>query len=170
MRTISIALFALLTAAPLDAQRLAESRVGLARPDSAAAAVPGYAQVPEPASDVMMVGSAIAAGAAGLLVGGAVGAKLERCGPDEWFCGLAGALIGGTVGVTVGIPIGVQAVGRQGHLGKKVGTSTLIVLGGLALAPVTSGISLLAVPPLQVVFSVREEKRAESRRSGGGSR
>jgi hypothetical protein len=36
-----------------------------------------------------------------VMVGAKLGSELERCGPDEWFCGLGGALAGGLVGIVV---------------------------------------------------------------------
>ncbi len=39
------------------------------------------------------------------LFGGLIGAKLESCRPNEWFCGLRGALVGGGLGLLTALII-----------------------------------------------------------------
>jgi hypothetical protein len=44
--------------------------------------------------------------------------------------------------------------------GRKLAVSSGVMLGGLLLAPLTGGVSLLMVPPVQLMMTVNMENRA----------
>lgn len=168
--------FALLTCATIGSvahsQQLGASRVAFTLETAATSApvarVPRVAPRDSVPSDGNMVAAGLLAGAAGLFGGAAIGYSMERCEPDEWFCGLAGALIGGTVGSTVMVPFGVHLAGGHASYGTQLGVSLLVAAGSVALAPVTAGISLLAMPVAQIVTSMDLEHRAAARNRGAG--
>lgn len=161
----------LLFTSPAHAQRAVDSRVGatLVQPAPADVAARPMEPVRAPFGEMTGLGAAFAAG--GLFAGAVLGARVA-CGdtPDDW-CDLGGALIGATVGEVVMLPLGVHLASGRTSYGRKLLVSSGVMLGGLVLAPVTAGASLLAVPPVQLlVISRMEGRRYASPAAGGRSR
>jgi hypothetical protein len=53
---------------------------------------------------------------------GAIGAKVESCVPDQWFCGLSGALVGGAIGVVSAAIIDGAVLARETVPARSPGT------------------------------------------------
>ena len=167
MRIAIAGLALLLAATPADAQRLTETRtaVGVAElPPKAPRSGSTGAPVGEPGATARMTltGGLFAAG--GIFAGGYIGAGLA-CGgasADDW-CELGGAIIGAMVGELVMLPLGVHVASGKASYGGKLLASSGIMLAGIMLAPVTGGVSLLLVPPVQLMTTVGMENSAIAR-------
>lgn len=104
----------------------------------------------------LLVAGGISGGAIGLVVGARVLTPLEL--GSEYFN--LGTIFGAGFGEALLLPLGVHIVnGRKGNYGQGALISSGIMLGAVALAIPTHGVSLLAAPPLQLVFSIRNERR-----------
>jgi hypothetical protein len=169
VRTPIAILLSLTFATDLCAQRVADAVAGYSQPSqppaTATATVPATTSVGryrEPSTGSMVVtGMLFAAG--GIMAGATAGAQMERCEPGQYFCGMGGAILGGMIGEIVMLPIGVHTSSDHAPLGRKVKASALIMLAGLAAAPVTGGASILLTPPAQLWYLVRQEKNAARR-------
>ena len=110
-----------------------------------------------------MVAGGVIAGAVGLVGGGMIGYGLKSCGTDDWFCGMGEAMIGSLIGEAVMLPYGVHlSSGRSSYAGKALLSLLAVGMGTLA-APITGGMSLLAVPPLQLALTIASEHAAARR-------
>jgi hypothetical protein len=56
--------------------------------------------------------------------------------------------------------MGVHHVSNRSSYGEKAKLSFAMMLGGMILAPVTGGLSILAIPPVQLAMIIRAENRA----------
>jgi hypothetical protein len=171
LKSLGIALLtAAATSGVAQSQQLSASQVAfrheMPSTTAPAASLPRVASRDSEPSTGGMVAAGILAGAAGLFGGGALGYAMESCGQDEWFCGLAGALIGGTIGSTVMVPLGVHRVGGHANYGAQLGVSLLVAVGSVVAAPITGGISLLVMPVAQIFTSIDMEHRAAARHRG----
>jgi hypothetical protein len=91
----------------------------------------------ETGSDAKMAAYGLLTGAAGLLVGGLVGAALsgERGDADSWVDALEGAVVGSTIGESLMLPVGVHlANDRSGDLLWSMPASLAIGVTGAVLA------------------------------------
>lgn len=102
----------------------------------------------------------VAGGAIGGALGFVVGARLLA--PYEFgseYLNL-GVVFGGGFGEALLLPLGVHLVnGGKGNYWRGALISSGIMLGAVVLAVPTHGLSLLAAPPLQLVFTIRNERR-----------
>jgi hypothetical protein len=120
----------------------------------------------ETGSEAKMAAYGALTGAAGLLLGGLVGAALsgDRDEADSWVNALEGAVIGGTVGESLMLPVGVHlANDREGDLLLSMPASLAIGVAGAALArnidSKTKNLPILILTPLaQLVASIAIEK------------
>ena len=90
----------------------------------------------ETGSTEKMAAYGLLTGAAGVLLGGLVGAALggDTEDADSWVEGLQGAVIGATIGESLMLPIGVHfGNGRQGELLWSMPASLAIGVAGAAL-------------------------------------
>ena len=164
MQKLTIALALLMYAGTAQAQRLADLRPAAAQ----AASFREDAGLPKPQplpeidrghGSMAFTGAVFAAG--GIFAGAVIGSKMSCSGADsdDW-CELGGGLLGATVGELVMLPLGVHIAGGKVSYGRKLLVSSGVLLGGILMAPVTGGVSLLAVPPVQLMMTVNMEKRA----------
>lgn len=158
-------------AAPLSAQRIERSHVAVRSPDAVQLSRPTRHSVPVRVAQsdsvdpvAAMLVSGLALGAVGMFGGGYLGYQIETAGGcgDAFFCGLAGAILGGLIGESVGMATGIHLAGGSrnsfaGDLGVALGIAAL----GTIAAPVTYGISLLAVPVVQLVVGTHRENKAD---------
>ena len=79
------------------------------------------------------------------------------------FCGLGGAILGAVAGEVLMLPAGIHVASANTSYGQKLLISSAVMLGGMVLAPVTAGISLLAIPPVQLGMLMAAENRAPER-------
>lgn len=120
----------------------------------------------ETGSEAKMAAYGALTGAAGLLLGGLVGAALsgDRDEADSWVEALQAAVIGGTVGESLMLPVGVHlANDRQGDLLLSMPASLAIGVAGAALArnvdSKKKNLPLLILTPVaQLVASIAIEK------------
>lgn len=153
--------------APLAAQRLEHGRVAMShstQPGSESAYVPPAAVTATNASTGSMIVGGVIGGALGLFAGVAVGVAAENCAhsPNEW-CGLGGGLLGGLIGEAIGVPVGVNfAAGGKGTLGRSAVISLGVSTIGLMTAVPTYGLSVLAIPPFQILTSIKTERRGST--------
>lgn len=116
----------------------------------------------EPSAGWMLLGGVIG-GAAGLVGGAYAGYKLERAtgpwpGSSEYFP--AGALWGAIAGESLLLPLGVHwGGGRRGSYARAAFASVSVTGIGLLLAVPTSGVSMLLVPPVQLIASMTTQSR-----------
>lgn len=109
-----------------------------------------------------MLAAGAGAGLVGIVGGAYIGASLEQCGPDEWFCGLAGGIIGGVAGSTIMIPLGVHLASRRhSSFAAKLGASALVFGASALLAYPTQGVSILVMPLGQLIATVAVEDKAK---------
>ena len=109
----------------------------------------------------LMVGGIMGAGVVGV-AGGYMGYSLaDSCG-DGW-CELGGLIAGVMVGEIIGIPLGVRAAGGRGSLPAQMLVSAAVFGLGAMAVPVTAGLSLLAVVPIQLHLVVKNAKEGSSR-------
>lgn len=168
MKAALLALALLLSPAIADAQRLTEARGGAAPAvDTASRATLSPTIDPTyPRNGAMaFTGTLFAAG--GIFAGGYIGAGMACGGAngDDW-CELGGAIVGALVGEMIMLPLGVHIASDRSSYGKKLLVSSAVMLGGMVLAPLTGGISLLAAPPLQLMTVMGVEKAAVARSTG----
>ena len=163
MQKLAIVLALLMYAGTAQAQRLADLRPAAAQASSFREDAGLPTPQPLPAMDrgpgsMAFTGAVFAAG--GIFAGAVIGAK-SACGgnSDDW-CELGGGLIGATIGEVVMLPLGVHIAGGKVSYGRKLLVSTGVMLGGIALAPLTGGVSLLMAPPVQLMMTVNMEKKA----------
>ncbi|MGH7637611.1 MAG: hypothetical protein ACREOK_08155 [Gemmatimonadaceae bacterium] len=152
------------------AQELASTRRAFARPIDTAFAAPSdlFPEEPERSGVGEMLAAGAGAGLVGIVGGAYVGASLEQCGPDEWFCGLAGGIIGGAVGSTIMIPVGVHLASRRhSSFAAKLGVSAAVMGVTALLAYPTSGVSILVMPLGQLIATVSVENNASRRATAG---
>ena len=104
----------------------------------------------------ILVGGGIVGGAAGL-----VGGYLAT--PEAWRgseYAPTGAIIGAVLGEALLLPLGVHLANEgRGDYRRSALISVGIAGAGLLLAVPTLGISLLAVPPIQLFQSIQAERR-----------
>lgn len=120
----------------------------------------------ETGSNAKMATYGLLTGAAGLLLGGLVGAALsgDREDADSWVDALEGAVIGGTVGESLMLPVGVHlANDRRGDLLLSMPASLVIGVAGAAFARNVSSKTknlpiLILTPVAQLVASIAIEK------------
>jgi hypothetical protein len=162
-------------AAPLDAQRLDESRVEWRAPSSPemqplAAPRPRQTQLRAPGDVTGRVIPGLLGGVTGLLLGAVGGYALEQLtvGCSHDFCGFAGAVFGAWIGESVGMAKAVHRAGdKEGALGLGVLTNLGVGLAGAALANTTDGFTLLLTPPAQLWANIAVDmKTAEAKRRG----
>lgn len=161
MRDATVTCMAVLaTAGPLSAQAIADTRRAFVPPAAAPpAALIRRVSDNAPSMDAMVFWG-LASGVFGIAAGAALGASLEECQDDEWFCGLAGGIIGGSVGGTIMIPVGVHLASSRASFGRKLLGSTVTGVLAWALAYPTAGVSLLAAPFVQLGVNIRQEQNA----------
>ncbi|HET9452819.1 MAG TPA: hypothetical protein VFO66_00945 [Gemmatimonadaceae bacterium] len=163
MQKLTIALALLMYAGTAQAQRLSDLRPAAAQASSFRedAGLPAPQQLPAvdrgPGS-MAFTGAVFAAG--GIFAGAVIGAKTACGGNSDSWCELGGGLIGATIGEVVMLPMGVHIAGGKVSYGRKLAVSSGVMLGGLLLAPLTGGVSLLMVPPVQLMMTVNMENRA----------
>ena len=162
MKTALIALSFMLVASTAGAQRLTEARGGAASPVDSIRRVVRI----EPTRNASMAWMGTVFGAAGIFAGAYVGAAAACGNTGDDYCELGGGLLGALAGEMLMLPLGVHYASSHSSYGRKLLASSAVMLGGMVLAPVTAGISLLAVPPVQVLAAMRVENRAIARRSG----
>ena len=111
-----------------------------------------------------MLATGLFAAAVGVVGGAYVGYMVDQqnCN-DDYFCGLLGGIVGAAVGSTVMIPLGIHLVSRHSSFWAKLGVSALMGAGAAALLRPTSGISALALPPVQLITTLVLEDRATRR-------
>ena len=173
MKTTLLVLSCLLVASTADAQRLTDARGGAANSALPTGGLAAEAESARRVGDAGAARNAAMAGmgtlfaAGGLFAGAYVGAA-AACGNSSHndYCGLGGGLVGALVGEMIMLPMGVHYVSSQSSYGRKLLASSAVMLGGMALAPLTAGISLLAVPPVQLLAAMHVERRAIAARAG----
>lgn len=163
MQKLAIVLALLMYTGTAQAQRLADLR-------PAAAQAPSFREdaglpkpQPLPAMDrgpgsMAFTGAVFAAG--GIFAGAVIGAKTACGGNSDDWCELGGGLIGATIGEVVMLPMGVHIAGGNVSYARKLAVSSGVMLGGILLAPLTGGVSLLMAPPVQLMMTVNMEKKA----------
>jgi hypothetical protein len=120
----------------------------------------------ETGSNAKMAAYGLLTGAAGLLVGGLVGAALsgDREDADSWVESLEGAVIGSTIGESLMLPVGVHlANDRRGDLLLSMPASLVIGVSGAAIArrydSKKQSLPILILTPLaQIVASIAIER------------
>lgn len=121
----------------------------------------------EPGSNSRMAAYGLLTGAAGLLVGGLVGAALsgrDRDDADSWVESLEGAVIGSTIGESLMLPVGVHLGNdRRGDLLLSMPASLAIGVAGAALArnfdSKKKSLPILILTPIaQIVASIAIER------------
>ena len=120
----------------------------------------------ETGSNAKMAAYGALTGAAGLLLGGLVGAALsgDRDESDSWVNALQGAVIGGTVGESLMLPVGVHlANDRRGDLLLSMPASLVIGVAGAVFArnasSKTENLPILILTPLaQLAASIAIER------------
>ena len=116
--------------------------------------------------DDTLTGKLRGGGFAGALVMTVAGGYLGyhaggHCG--DGMCELGGLLIGALVGEVLGVPLGVQMAGGGGSFVAQILVSAgVAALGGIAI-PVTAGLSLLAVVPIQIELVIQNAKGGTTR-------
>jgi hypothetical protein len=121
-------------------------------------------------SNAKMAAYGALTGAAGLLIGGFVGAALmgDRAEGDSWVDALQGAVVGGTMGESLMLPVGVHlANDRRGSLLLSMPASLAIGVAGATLARNTDSKTknlpiLILTPVLQLVASIAIEKNTSN--------
>ena len=109
----------------------------------------------------LLMGGMAGAGVLGV-AGGYLGYSMAGDCGDGW-CELGGMLAGVVVGEIIGIPLGVRAAGGKGSLPAQMLISAAVFgLGAMAI-PVTAGLSLLAVVPVQLHLVVKNAKQGTTR-------
>jgi len=170
MRRIGL-LFALAVAPHLSAQRIDDARVAMYAASSPATsttpvhrstAVAGASQTSS-STGAMVIGGIIG-GVVGTFAGAVVGMSTENCqrSHDE-YCGVAGGVIGGLLGEAIGVPVGVNwAANGRGTLRKSIPASIAMSAVCLVTGFASSGLSVLALPPMQIYTSIRVERFGKS--------
>lgn len=165
MQKLTIVLALLMCAGTAQAQRLADLRPAAAQAtafrEAPAPPVPATPQVYPKAPDggsMSFTGAVFAAG--GIFAGAVIGAKTACGGNSDDWCELGGGLIGATVGEVIMLPLGVHIASGKVSYRRKLAVSSGVMLGGIVLAPLTGGVSLLAVPPVQLMMTVGMERKA----------
>jgi hypothetical protein len=110
----------------------------------------------------MMGGALVGALVLGV-AGGFVGYSVADQSHCDYFCGVGEALVGAVVGEVVGIPAGVRMTGGRGSLPAQLLVSAGVAAIGIWAAPVTIGLSLLAVVPLQIHLVIKDAKDGTTR-------
>ncbi len=167
---LAVLLCSSVIALPLEAQRLAGTRIAATSPATEPRDLPSQRldRAPtDPSVGAMIVGGVLGS-ALGLFGGGMIGYAMKSCAPDEWFCGLGEAAIGASIGELIMMPYGVHVASGHSSYGTKFVMSFLTAGVGVALAPATGGVSLLAAIPLQVASVVYTERAAAQRKLDGG--
>ena len=163
MKTAPIALSLLVLASVAQAQRVADTRFGAVFPAAVTEAVASPVAMPSARSgrsNGSMVTTGTIFAIAGLFGGAYTGVAIE-CGNDgRAHCGGGGALLGALAGEVMMLPMGIHHVSNASSYPDKLKLSWAVMLGGMILAPVTAGLSLLAIPPVQLAMIVRAENRA----------
>lgn len=162
MQKLTIVLALLMCAGTAQAQRLADLRPAAAQAtafrEAPAPATPQvFANTPDGGS-MTFTGALFAAG--GIFAGAVIGAKTACGGNSDDWCELGGGLIGATIGEVVMLPMGVHIASGKVSYRRKLAVSSGVMLGGIVLAPLTGGVSLLAVPPVQLMMTVGMERKA----------
>lgn len=164
MRTLIPALaLCHLTSTVLPAQRLSDraALANIGRGETAVRVEP----IRQSDRDDWETGNMMRGGFAGALVfgvaGAVVGYKLvDSC---DYFCGVTEALVGALIGEAVGIPIGVRMAGGRGSLPAQILVSAAVFAVGAWAAPVTHGLSLLPIVPLQLHLVIKDAKSDTTR-------
>lgn len=171
MRRLGLSLLiAVATASPhrLSAQRMDEARVAMhnSSTEITPAQAPASLAVAlrTSASTGSMVMGGLVGGILGAFAGAAVGISAENCQrTDDTYCGVAGGVIGGLLGEAIGVPIGVNWVANgSGTLGKTIPASIAMSVVCVALGFATGGTSILMIPPMQILTSIRAERTGRS--------
>lgn len=100
-------------------------------------------------------------GLAGALAFGAIGAFVGFGFADDscdYFCGVTEALVGSLIGEAVGVPIGVRMAGGHGSIPTQILLSTGVAAMAAWAVPMTFGLSLLAMVPVQLHLVIRDAK------------
>ena len=117
--------------------------------------------------DGSSTGAMLGGGFAGVLAGAAIGALIGYHVADEdqcdYFCGVVEAVLGAAIGEAVGIPLGVRMAGGRGSLPAQIVVSAGVLFVGAWAAPVTRGLSLLPIIPLQLHLVIRDAKPESNR-------
>ncbi|HYC52835.1 MAG TPA: hypothetical protein VEB19_17105 [Gemmatimonadaceae bacterium] len=147
---------------PLEGQRLSGTRIAAASPTTEPRELPSRRldRAPTEPSVGAMIVAGVFGGAVGLFGGGMIGYAMKSCAPDEWFCGLGEAAIGASIGELLLMPYGVHLASRHSSYGTKFVMSFVTMGIGMALAPATQGVSLLAAVPLQLGTVIYTEQAA----------
>ena len=146
------ALAVCLVAGNLEAQYLVKA--GVSRP-AAAPNLPIGRIAGEPTRHEL-VGAALTGAVLIGAIGGVAGYYYGtiHCSAD-YFCGFMETVIGAAVGESLGVPLGARAVSGKGSLGVQVFVSVAVLGLGVFAAPMTMGLSLLPVIPIQVALVVK---------------
>jgi hypothetical protein len=166
MKTPTVVLsLLLLLASAADAQRVVDTRVPPVVPaplTNPVVELPALPPVRGERNGAMVTTGTVFA-IAGLFGGAYAGAAMS-CGSDgEDYCGIGGGLLGALAGEVLMLPMGMHHASSKSSYGKKLSISAATMLGGMILAPVTAGVSLLAIPPVQMAMIMRAENRALER-------
>lgn len=116
-----------------------------------------------------MVLAGLLFGTGGVWAGAIIGARMEKC-TGQYFCGFTGGLIGGIIGESIMLPIGVHASSHHSTLHAKVLSSLVVTAVGLAAAYPSRGMSLLFIPPAQLIATLAVEHKAAKRARGSAVR
>ena len=151
-----------LGATATHAQRLSD-RAGMANVSRTQTAIdprPMLPANPEPVTTADLVVGGIGGALVLGIAGGYAGASVPCDG--DW-CELGGLILGVALGEAIGLPLGVRAFGGQGSLPLQVLASAAVVLAGGLAAPVTGGLGLLAVIPVQLHLVIKDAKPETTR-------
>jgi hypothetical protein len=162
MKTAPIALSLLLLASRTDAQRVGDARSALATPAPVLelTSIPASMPVIRGERNGAMVTTGTVFAIAGFVGGAYAGASVECGGGGGEYCGFGGGVLGALAGEVLMLPMGVHHASSQTSYAEKLKLSFAMMLGGMILAPVTAGVSLLAIPPVQLAMIMRAENRA----------
>jgi hypothetical protein len=164
---------AIVVAAPVEAQRLEDSRIGAAPAESPVIVRRAPVErsidpndIPDPAAQVI---GGVLGGAVGMFAGALAGYALETaagCRQYDDMCGIGGFFIGGAVGEAVGLGAGVHLFGgRRGTMASALGGSLAAGIGGLLLVSGIDDEMLPAIPVMQLLAAVVMNREAAARRS-----
>jgi hypothetical protein len=171
MKTPTIALSLLLLASAAQAQRLTETRTAATpalTPSTVVVsrgpeAVPGAPRLDGHPRNTAMAFTGTLFAIAGMYGGAYTGAAAMCSGNPESMCDLGGAILGALAGEVLMLPLGVHFASSNTSYARKLLASTIVMGAGIVFAPATAGISLLAVPPVQLMTLMNMENRAPER-------
>ena len=169
MRPAVLALFValILPFRLLQAQRLAPSQFPTLDSIPAGRGVSAAAVAVRPNRDpVLLALGGVLGGAAGLLGGALVGARLTEHDCED--CGFVGLIYGGVIGASSGIPLGVHATnGGRGRLLPSLLSSLAIGGVGFGLAAMADRSEIIVALPVAQLITAIAIERSTSRTGPG---